>query len=517
MSFSKPLTLNAGDVMKTYKTAYRMKFPWDEILSEDFGRWLSVFDKATNCSKPMIMSGITPLISSLCGPATSIENARGSFKTSLNTYSISVCAPSGGKSNAYNHIFKPVLTYYKEKTGFDLNLESFTIPGVQSHQIKTKGYGIITSDEGNRILTPIKQRNAKGEPDVAFLCKLWGGVGDTSTLSNGQRGFDSTSMSMWLAIQPEPLLSDLPSFKKCDGFLERFLFTVCRPYFVHPDVHEQYFELLKQERLLSLTNVLVFIYESHKHGKRYVLSEEANDEYRDMNVNYYTRINKKYNSDSENSDEEDDDEAISDSFFNSKEIFLILKLATIMHILFHVADAMIRGDDPRDPPLEVPVQALKMATTYYHILAKHRYQLLESISLVGRENTQRLHQVVPLAHRIIRAVCLSHGTATTLRDITAKIKGLSAKEVREELAPLANKGFGKLLDGPRKSTIYFKPHPTSIGPNEVTVLGMSLDIYTANFYNVNHMPQNLIDACLDNHPQHDLIIDILSQYSDDSD
>ncbi len=56
-------------------------------------------------------------------------------------------------------------------------MENFTIPGIQSQQTTSKGWGLISSDEGSRILNPIKARHMKSEPDVSFLCKVWGGGG----------------------------------------------------------------------------------------------------------------------------------------------------------------------------------------------------------------------------------------------------------------------------------------------------------------------------------------------------
>ena len=515
MSNSKEL--NPSDVLKTYKTGYRIKFPWEEILSEDFGRWMGIFDKATNCSQPMVMSALLPIIATLCGPNTVIQNSRGSFKTSLNTYVIIVCDPSGGKSNTFSRILKPILQYYKETTGHDLNLEALTIPGVQSHQATTKGYGIITSDEGSRILTPIRQRNAKGEPDVAFLCKMWGGVGDSSTLMGGHRGCDKTSMSMWLAIQPTPLLEALPSFKKADGFLERFIFTVCKPYFVHPDIHDHFFELLKQENMQNFTNLLIEIFDRHKQGRIYKLAAEANAEFREMNVSYYNCINSKYTNYSEQSDDDDAEESSISEFFNSKQIFHILKIATIFHILFHLADCIIRGEETSDPPLDVPLVALERATSYYHTVAKQRYQSVESVSFIDKASKQRLQQPISLSDRVLRAICCTHGPATTLRDIANRIKGLNNDEIRPELPALVAKGFGSLRKGSRNSITFFKPHPTMVKEKDVNVLGMSYDTYTANFMMVQQMPQPMIDICINHHPHHEMLLDILSQYSDDSD
>lgn len=60
-------------------------------------------------------------------------------------------------------------------------------------------------------------------------CKLWSGKGDHTVLAGEERGFDNTSMSMLLLVQPEPLMHELFSLvNRDDGFLESFLFFVAK-------------------------------------------------------------------------------------------------------------------------------------------------------------------------------------------------------------------------------------------------------------------------------------------------
>lgn len=92
-------------------------------------------------------------------------------------------------------------------------LENYTTAGIQKHQIENKGYGIITGDEGHRFVSSVSMKQSKGEAEKALLCKLWGGRGDSNILANGTRGFDKTSMSACIFIQPEPLLHELRNLR----------------------------------------------------------------------------------------------------------------------------------------------------------------------------------------------------------------------------------------------------------------------------------------------------------------
>ena len=89
----------------------------------------------------------------------------------------------------------------KTKHGLHIQLEHNTCAGIQKHQIENKGYGLITTDEGHRFLAGVSAKQAKGESEKAFLCKMWGGKGESTQLAGGTRGSDRTSMSTCIFIQ----------------------------------------------------------------------------------------------------------------------------------------------------------------------------------------------------------------------------------------------------------------------------------------------------------------------------
>lgn len=264
------------------------------VLDETFVRWLDLFEKATNCSKSLVLSSVIALASALCGPNTKVTTRDGSFSNSLNTFLIAVCDPGGGKSNTFDRVIQPVLDNTCKRHGLNLQIESYTTAGIQAHQISNKGYGLITGDEGHRFLSSVNIKQNKGEAEKALLCKLWGGKGDTNALANGVRGFNSTSISAAVFIQPEPLLKELKSLIGADGLLDRFLFIAAKPVFNKCAVVKENFALLQQSPMKDFVRVMNCIYVEHKSGKTYTLSDEAQKSYEEMVDAYAEYIRDKY-------------------------------------------------------------------------------------------------------------------------------------------------------------------------------------------------------------------------------
>ena len=69
------------------------------------------------------------------------------------------------------------------------------------HQNDNEGYDHITTHEGHRFLARVNAKPSRGESEKAFLCKMWGGKGDTNHFTGGVRGFERTSMSTAIFIQ----------------------------------------------------------------------------------------------------------------------------------------------------------------------------------------------------------------------------------------------------------------------------------------------------------------------------
>ena len=72
-------------------------------------------------------------------------------------------------------------------------------------------------------------KQMKDEAERAAICRMWNGKGDSIELSGGSRSFKSTSISMCLYIQPQPIFSEMCCMTVSDGFLDRFLFIASRP------------------------------------------------------------------------------------------------------------------------------------------------------------------------------------------------------------------------------------------------------------------------------------------------
>ena len=287
------------DIHKLYKKSYRVPLNWVEIFEEECIDFLNMFERATNSPKTLTISALLPLVATICGPDTHVESLQGAFRTPLNTFIFSICDPGGDKSITYDRVIAPVIESYRQATGLTINLESYTSAGIHNHQIKNKGVGIISSDEGHRFLSSVQAKQKNGESERAFLCKVWGGKGDYSTLSGGARGFEKTSLSMCILIQPQPLLTELMSMQGADGFLDRFLFMVTRPCMHKTNVVAEAYANLRENRIWDFVPVFDNIRLEHATaGKTYVLTGEAEEEYAALIDSFAEYLNSRYDSNS---------------------------------------------------------------------------------------------------------------------------------------------------------------------------------------------------------------------------
>ena len=89
-----------------------------------------------------------------------------------NHYLIAVCDPGGGKTLTYERVIEPMLKNLYCKQGVKIHLENYTSSGMQKHQIPSKGYGFLSSDEGHRILSSVNMKQMKGEAERAAICRM---------------------------------------------------------------------------------------------------------------------------------------------------------------------------------------------------------------------------------------------------------------------------------------------------------------------------------------------------------
>ena len=135
----------------------------------------------------------------------------------------------------------------------------------------------------------------KSEGERGLLCKMWGGRGDTSTLSAQERGFKKTSMSMCLYIQPDPFLHELSHMGCNDGFFDRFLIQVSRPKLFKNVIIRQYTDKLSGYPDDAITvSVEEVVRQHHDTSITYKLSPEAMQYFDDLCESHVDFVNRKY-------------------------------------------------------------------------------------------------------------------------------------------------------------------------------------------------------------------------------
>ena len=74
-------------------------------------------------------------------------------------------------------------------------------------------------------------KQSKDEAEKALLCRLWGGRGDTNLSANCIHGFDRTSMSTCVFIQPVCFLKEIDNLRGNDALLNRYLLLSAKAVF----------------------------------------------------------------------------------------------------------------------------------------------------------------------------------------------------------------------------------------------------------------------------------------------
>lgn len=212
-----------------YKLAYKQEHKWVDYLSETSMTFLNKLWKGLCVHPNMAMSSLMVVASCLAGPKAKIETHAYAKKSPLIMYIFDVCAPGGGKSTTYETIVVPAGEVYQKATGKSLLIENYTQAGLQTHQSENDGYGLLSSDEGMRVLQAIHGKQLKNEGERAFLCKSWNGMGDYTVLREQERGYSATALGMLLFLQPDPFLGEMRHFKEDDGFLDRICISNTKP------------------------------------------------------------------------------------------------------------------------------------------------------------------------------------------------------------------------------------------------------------------------------------------------
>ena len=278
-----------------YKKAYRIRCNWEEILHPSLNTYLQLCKVTYNCPPELAMGALLPFTAVVCGPNTMVHGVN--YAMPLNRFSVAVCAPGGGKSAAFKHFICDCTEQIFRDHGTQLLLETYSSAGLHHHHADNKNYAIVSSDEGHQILANISCKEGRNEAERALLNKLWNAKGDKTSLKDGDRGFSSTSMSLF--VQPHPLLNELASLGlECDRFYDRFLFFVDKPK-LHVAAEQREATTSMEAECGSdfMRNVFSSMFSIH-HDSTYVFAEQAQTMLDSLIDEHALDFNSQYNSNS---------------------------------------------------------------------------------------------------------------------------------------------------------------------------------------------------------------------------
>ena len=111
----------------------------------------------------LVYTALLSVTASILGPDVCVSTRNGTMETSLNLFLLTIMDAGGGKSTVFTKVVKPMLTRFEEIHGHRLEIETYTHAGLQSHMNDGNGYALLTSDEGHRLLSQLRQKELKGK------------------------------------------------------------------------------------------------------------------------------------------------------------------------------------------------------------------------------------------------------------------------------------------------------------------------------------------------------------------
>jgi len=294
-----------ADVDQIYFSVNDEKFAWQDIVDIASYTYLSNFSKAFNFPLTFIMGTLIPAVASLCGSKTTVKT--GNFVNPLNTFAFIIGEPGCGKSRCKAQILMPMNKILRENYGISLNIENYTSAGFQRHQSENKGYGLLTSGEGQKFLASIHAKLAKNEGEESRLNSVWDGVGDETLLKDGTRGYDKTAVSMAMFIQPEPFIAEMVHLYSKNGFMERLAVFCSGPQLYMSAENDQAVEILKTypEKVMELLADAIFKIH-YDEEREYILDEEAKEFFKDFTDKYNAAVMARHNPEEEQVQEPED-------------------------------------------------------------------------------------------------------------------------------------------------------------------------------------------------------------------
>ena len=128
-----------SSIARLYKDTYEHKYLWPTLLEEPLSSYLTMFSVAKNCPATVSMGCLLPLTAAVCGPEAEVCLEGSEYSIPLNTYAMTVMAPGGGKSTAFENFIEKSQQLIKEECNRSLVIESYSVAGLQRHQKENEG------------------------------------------------------------------------------------------------------------------------------------------------------------------------------------------------------------------------------------------------------------------------------------------------------------------------------------------------------------------------------------------
>lgn len=216
------------DIKEIIREARAISFPWDAV-PHLIRQWLEAMAGSVNTQPEFVLLGSLTVTSCLMGP-NSVFEIRQRHKEPCNIYTVCLCEPGTGKTQAYKIAIENPLEVLSTK----VLVHDYTMKGLFEHLKSRGGRALICHAEMTSFFENLMKKQTDGASERQMFCRFHDGNSKLIRTSHGRNSrkaddaldereeLDISCLSIGGFCQPQPYIN-LHQFlgSSDDGFLDR--------------------------------------------------------------------------------------------------------------------------------------------------------------------------------------------------------------------------------------------------------------------------------------------------------
>ena len=221
--------ISIEEIKKIIKEARDIKFPWDAI-PKLVREWLQAMAGSVNTQPEFLLLGSLTVTSCLMGPDC-VFKVRDRHKEPCNIYTVCLCEPGTGKTQAYKLAIESPL----ESIPTELLVHDYTTKGLFEHLASRGGRALICHAEMTSFFENLMKKQTDGASERQMFSQFHDGNSKFFRTSHGRssqktkdapmderEALEKSCLSVGGFCQPQPYIRLHQFLGTChDGFLDR--------------------------------------------------------------------------------------------------------------------------------------------------------------------------------------------------------------------------------------------------------------------------------------------------------